>query len=230
MRCIGLSFRVLRRRHGLTQAQVAARCGISQQSISRLEREHLDGANIPTIRRILAVLDATLLLDVRYQGEAVARLVDADHAWLQNWLAAHLTDSGWQVRVELSFNHFGDRGRYDVIAFHPAARVLVVVEIKTEIRDAQDTLGRLDVKVRLARQAVAELGWQPNTIVPALIIADGRTAQRRVAEHAALFGRLNVRGRQAIGWLRHPSRPATGGLLAFVRVPLTRSASTRRAA
>ena len=54
----------LRERHGLTQAELAARCGIDQGDISRIER----GATSPTARtleRIAAALDADVRLVAR---------------------------------------------------------------------------------------------------------------------------------------------------------------------
>lgn len=42
----------------------------------------------------------------------------------------------------MSFNHYGDRGRYDILAFHPPTGILLVVEVKTGIGDVQATLGR----------------------------------------------------------------------------------------
>jgi transcriptional regulator with XRE-family HTH domain len=225
---LGRSIRFLRRHRGWCQRDLASRCGVSQQTISRVEADRLEGIDVPLLRRIVSALDGHLVMDLRYAGEALSRLVDADHAWLQDWLAALLRGAGWSVRVELSFNHYGDRGRYDVIAFHPEMRALLVVEVKTEIRDAQETLGRLDIKVRLARRVATAAGWNAAAIVPALIVADGRTAQRRVGDHPALFGGFPCRGRQATAWLRRPRPPVPDGLLAFIRVPITHATSADR--
>jgi DNA-binding XRE family transcriptional regulator len=54
----------LRERHGLTQAELAARCGVDQADISRIER----GSTSPTSRtlqRIAAALDADVRLVAR---------------------------------------------------------------------------------------------------------------------------------------------------------------------
>lgn len=122
----------------------------------------------------------------------------------------------WQVRAEVSFNHFGDRGRIDVLGYHPDLRALLVVEVKSGIGDLQETLGRLDVKARVARHVARELGWpQMAAVVPALVIGDSRRSRRIVAEHAALFGRFTVRGRAALAWVRTPMLPGPAGLLWF---------------
>jgi hypothetical protein len=68
-------------------------------------------------------------------------------------------------------------------------RVLLVVEIKTVIADVQGLLGGVDVKVRLASRIVAERGWRPAAVTPAIIVSDTQTNRRRVAEHHTLFGR-----------------------------------------
>jgi len=64
-RCdIALQVIALRESHGLTQAQLAERCGIDQGDISRIER----GATSPTARtlqRIAEALDADVRLVAR---------------------------------------------------------------------------------------------------------------------------------------------------------------------
>ncbi len=61
---IALQFIELREKHGLTQAQLAERCGIDQGDISRIER----GSTSPTARtlkRIAEALDADVRLVAR---------------------------------------------------------------------------------------------------------------------------------------------------------------------
>lgn len=56
---------VLREKHGLTQAQLAQRCGVNQADISRIER----GATSPTARTLQRIADA-LEADVRLVARA----------------------------------------------------------------------------------------------------------------------------------------------------------------
>lgn len=158
-------------------------------------------------------LGAYLSVELRVSGERP--LSDARHAALQNECAAQLRRDGWLVATEASFNHYGDRGRIDVLAFHPTLRFLLVIEIKSRIQDVQDTLGRLDVKKRVAPTLARDRGWHAGTIVPALIVREDRTSRRRVAEHAALFAAFGMRSRAARAWLRHPQLPAPEGILVF---------------
>jgi len=57
---VALQVIALREKHGLTQAELAARCGIDQGDISRIER----GATSPTARTLQRIADA-LGADVR---------------------------------------------------------------------------------------------------------------------------------------------------------------------
>ncbi len=60
---IALQVLDLRKKHGLTQAQLAQRCGMSQADISRIER----GSTSPTTHTLQRIADAL---------EAEVRLVD----------------------------------------------------------------------------------------------------------------------------------------------------------
>jgi len=204
--------RMLRLRAGWRQEDLAAKAGGSRETISRIERGQVRGVTVGVLEKVADVLGASLDLLVRYQGAELDRLVDAGHAQIQDAVAAALTDLGWIVRVEVSFNHFGDRGRADVVAFHPVARIFLVVEVKSALGNLQETLGRLDVKVRVAGTIAAECGWTDVAVaVPVLVVADTRAARRVVAAHASLFGRYRLRGRQALAWMRRPGLPARRG-------------------
>lgn len=206
--------RVLRRRKHWSQRKLGRDLGISQAQMSRRERGVLGGCTIPDLEAWSTALGAHLMLDLRVDGERP--LTDARHAELQNWLVGVLRAAGWIVDAEVSFNHYGDRGRIDILAFHPSLRLLLVVEIKTQLVDAQDVLGRLDVKRRVASKLAAERGWSPMTTTPALVFREDSTTRRRVAAHEALFARYALRGRSAMAWLRHPWQPAPSGILVMV--------------
>jgi transcriptional regulator with XRE-family HTH domain len=223
------ALRHLRRRRRWRQADLAAMSGSSRAAVSRIERGGLRGMPLGVIERLADALDASIELTLRWQGEQIDRLIDAGHALLQEQTAALLTSKGWLVRSEVSFNHYGDRGRVDVLALHPSAHTLIVVEVKTAIGDLQETLGRIDVKARLGATLAQAAGWElPQAVVPAIVIADRRAARRTVAQHDALFGRYALRGRAALAWIRHPRPPAPTGLLWFANLPNSHGASITR--
>jgi transcriptional regulator with XRE-family HTH domain len=219
-RQFGERIRVLRRQLRLTQARLATMAHVSVTSLGRIERGDVTRIPVGTLDRVAAALGASLRLSIAWRGEALDRLTDAAHAELQNAVAELLRTAGWLVAVEVSFNHYGDRGRCDVLAFHPPTGILVVVEVKTAIGDVQELLGRLDTKVRLAGVLAVSQGWpRPAAVVPVLVVADERQQYRVVADHAALFARFELRGRTARAWLANP-KPSSGLL---VRLPLTNS-------
>ncbi len=222
--------RLLRLRRGWTQSQLGDRIGVSRETVSRLERGDVDGMTLQSLTRIAGALGASVFVQLRWQGANLDRLLDAAHAALQHSVAELLTSIGWQVRVEVSFNHYGDRGRVDIFAYHPFHRVLLVTEIKSALGDLQETIGRLDVKVRLARQMAGDLGWTDvRAVHPALVIGDTRRARRTVLEHGALFARYTRRGRDATAWLRRPAGTAGVGfgLLWFATLPDSHSTTVR---
>lgn len=212
-RTVARTLRALRRRKGWSQATVGERLGISQSELSRRERGSLENCSVAEVEHWGAVLGAHVSMEVRVDGERP--LTDARHAQLQTWIVRLLQDHGWTALAEHSFNHYGDRGRIDVLAYHPIARVVVVIEIKTRVDDVQDTIGRLDIKRRVAPTLAREQGWAVAAVVPVLIILEHRTNRRRVADHAPLFATYSVRSRAAVAWIRRPNGPAPSGVLLF---------------
>lgn len=214
-RSIGKVVRALRLRLVWRQIDLARRAGVSRRLISKLERHGPSGLTVRTLRRICEPLDIDLHVYGRWRGGELDRLLDAAHAALQALFKTQLEAADWIVRVEVTFSRYGERGSIDLLAFHPATRTLLVVEIKTVIADVQGLLRPIDAKVRLARDIARELGWEPRVIVPALVVPEHSTARRRVAAHAALFSRFSLRGWPARDWLRAPADTITG-LLLFV--------------
>jgi hypothetical protein len=181
------------------------------------------------LERILAALEARLVSYVDWRGGELDRLLDADHALLQErWALRKARSTRWQSAQEVTYNHFGDRGSIDDLAFHPATGTLLVSELKTGVYDAGGMLMKLDEKVRIAADAARRFGWRPTRVVPCLVIAEATTNRRRVADHRALLARFDCRGRDALAWLREPDH-GVGGLLLFVPLADVRGAHRRLA-
>jgi Holliday junction resolvase-like predicted endonuclease len=173
------------------------------------------------LHRLASALGATLLIELRWHGEQLDRLMDSAYAALEELTVQSLRAANWLLEVEVSFNWYGDRGRCDAVAWHRETRTLLIVEAKTRLGDVQDLLGRLDVKVRLGKQIARQIGWpEPSSVIPCLVVAEGRTARRVVSSHAALFARFTHRGRAADRWLADPaSDEQVRGLLIFETLP-----------
>jgi transcriptional regulator with XRE-family HTH domain len=227
---IGRSIRALRHARDWTQAELGRRSGCSASVVCRLERGNLRACSIVRLERLLAVFDARLVSYIDWRGGELDRLLDADHAQLQErWSARKMAAGPWQSRQEVTYNEYGDRGSVDDLAYHQATRTLMVVELKTGIYDAGRMLMKLDEKTRLARTIAGRFGWHVASVVPCLVVADTRTNRRRIAQHPAIFTQFSCRGRAAMSWLRAPDSPAPAGLLLFVPLTNVRGTHGRRA-
>ncbi len=194
---------------------MAARAGVSQQTVSRLERGDFEGLTIKTFLAIADALDADVPLAPRLRGPRATLLRDRRHAALQNAVADELRGLGWAVLVEESFNHYGDRGSVDVLGWHAERQTLLVIEVKTEILDLQDTLRTLDMKARVLPIVCREAhGWRSKHVAAVLVVAGTTTQRKALHDHAALIeAALPAETREVRRWLADPSGPIRGVLL-----------------
>jgi hypothetical protein len=121
-----------------------------------------------------------------------------------------LISARWEVRPEVSFNHFGERGVVDIVAWHGPTRTLLLVELKTELADINDLLAVTDRRRRLAPKIVEPFGWMPDCVGQWIVVAESRTNRRRLAEHrTVLRSAFPADGRSNDGWLADPRQPVS---------------------
>jgi transcriptional regulator with XRE-family HTH domain len=203
---LGRQVRALRRRRGWRQIDLAAAGRTSRSSISRLELGQADEMTIAAVDTVARALSARLEVVLSWQGEGLDRLLDADHSRIVEIVARELRSFDWEVAIEVSFNVRGERGSIDILAFHPVARVILVVGVKSVIPDLQAMVFALDRKERLAIDIARARGWAADRSGRLLVVADGRTTRRRVAEHATLFDvAFPIRTVEVKRWLASPN-------------------------
>ena len=112
---VGRVLRELRRRLRLTQRQLGLRVGVSQQTISLIERGHGSRLSSNTLRKVFAAVDARWEPTVSWRGGALDRLLDDAHARLVAEVVDRLQRTGWEVAVEATYSEFGKRGSIDVL-------------------------------------------------------------------------------------------------------------------
>jgi transcriptional regulator with XRE-family HTH domain len=203
---VGRIVRALRHKKNWRQLDLAAAADCGQSEISLIERGHLDRVALRLLRRVLAAVDATCVIEVRWRGAALERLLDEGHASIVAAVAARLRRLGWLVEVEVTYSEYGERGSFDILAFHPTAGVLLVVEVKTDLPSAEGLLRKLDEKVRLATKVAGErFGWPAKSVSRLVVMPASMTLRRRVTRHAPLFDRvLPARSVTVRRWLANP--------------------------
>jgi transcriptional regulator with XRE-family HTH domain len=223
---LGRQIRALRRRRGWRQLDLALASGRSQAAISRIEQGASRNLSVGTVAAVAESLGATIDIRLQWHGEALDRLLDVRHAAAVDTTVRLLMKSGWEVRTEVTFGIYGERGSVDVLARHPATGGLLVVEVKSVVPDLQSMLASHDRKVRLAPAIARQQEWPPGPAARLLVLVSGRTVRRRLAEHRSTVAIAYPRSSTAMrAWLRKPTREAIGGVLF---VPDMRQAIARR--
>lgn len=210
---------MLRIRRGWRLRDVADRCGLSTATIGRTELGVI--GSLRAIRAHAAVLDVRAQWRLVGRGADVARVLDEEHAAIVEALAAAFRRDGWRAEPEASYSEYGERGRVDLLAVHPAAEVLAAVEVKTELADLQDLFGGLSVKARLAPRIARRLGWDARRVATVLAVAATAANGSVVRSHPALFAPYR---RQ---WLRERGLPIFDGDRVLLWIPAS-TAGRRR--
>jgi transcriptional regulator with XRE-family HTH domain len=216
-RQLGSTIRALRHRRGWRQADIARRARLSRELVSRVERGGAAAVPVGAIRALADALGARFDPTIRWQGGDLGRLLNARHAAMHEAMARQLAAIGsWVVEPEVSFSIYGERGAIDILGWHAGARLLLVIELKTELVDISELMGTLDRKRRLAEQIGRARGWAAIHVGVWLVVADTRTNRRALATHAtALRTKYPADGRTIRSWLRHPE----GRVLALSFLP-----------
>jgi transcriptional regulator with XRE-family HTH domain len=203
---IGALLRAIRIRKRWRQADLAKRARVSRWVVMRIEQGRLSSIPFGKLRAIAAALDARIDTVVRWQGGDLPRLLGARHSMMHEVMARYFASlPDWIAEPEVSFSIYGERGVIDVLAWHPTRRILLVIELKTEIVDINEMLGTLDRKRRLATEIARKRGWDARLVATWLVIAPGRSNRRAIAEHAAVLrAKLPADGNAMRRWLRAP--------------------------
>ena len=237
----GTAFRAIRIRKRWRQDDLAVKAHVSRTIVGRIEHGRLETIPIGMIRRVAAALDARFDTVVRWQGGDLGRLMNARHAAMHEAMAIFMAGlDGWVAEPEVSFSIYGERGVIDVLAWHPGRRILLVIELKTQLVDINDLMGAADRRRRLATTVARDRGWDPLAIGTWVVVAESRTNRRAVAAHeTVLRAKFPMDGRAMRRWLHRPAgRVDALGFLPSVHgmharrdlAPVRRVTRTRRSA
>jgi transcriptional regulator with XRE-family HTH domain len=225
----GRVIRALRQRLGWRQSDLAARAGVSRSVVGRIERGDLARIAWGDLVRVAEVVGARLEFDLRWQGEAIDRLLDERHAATVDSAVRLLRDAGWDVEIEVSFSIYGERGSIDIVGRHRPTGRVAVIEVKATIGDANQTVIGVDRKTRLMPQIAEQRGWACRGVASLLVVAEGSTSRGRINRHRALFdAALPASGAACRAWLRDPRGVPPRGIV-FVVVRNVRGTGVTRA-
>jgi transcriptional regulator with XRE-family HTH domain len=184
----GSAIRSLRRAFGLSQAELGLRVGRSQAFISAVE------AGDPALRIDMAAelcdaLGATLVFGVESRLlSGSERQRDAGHARCSGHVVRRLVAAGWLVNTEVQIGTRERPGWIDVLAFHPTAEILLVIEVKTELLDVGAVDRQLGWYEREAIVAARRFGWRPRMVAAALLLLATEEVDRRLSENRVVLG------------------------------------------
>lgn len=175
VRRFGYELRAARRTAGLTQSQLAARSGISQPVVSRIERAAF-AADLGAMDRLARGVGQQLSVRL-YPADGI-RLRDSGQLALATVIraAAH---ASWRVALEVPVASPPDRRAADMVLAN--ATNVLLVEIERSLRDFQAQLRAAQLK----RVALAErLGRKVSLVIA---VPDSAAARHALAPYAALL-------------------------------------------
>jgi hypothetical protein len=217
-RTVATSIASTRRRAGWSERELARRLRTNQAAIQRLEATDRPLLNVELASRAIELLGIRITVDANPLGLADRREQrDALHALCCGFVLRRLRRDGWEPRAEVEVGDGRSRGWIDVLAYRPADRALLVIEVKTAIVDLGRTLRTVGWYARSAREAAAQLGWRPRTVTPALLVlctveSDGRLTAQRDLVRESLPGTAAA----LAGWIRAPDAETPPPTIAMI--------------
>jgi transcriptional regulator with XRE-family HTH domain len=203
---LGRVIATARQEHRWSQRELARRLGVSQSAAARLELGRLRWIDVDLATRALRELGIRPTADRQTLGLAGRReQADLLHATSLGTLARLLETNGWQPRLEVEIGSGRMRGWIDLLAFRDADRSLLLVEYKTQIRDAGGIQRTTSWYAREAEFAARRIGWRPRQAALALILlASAENDAAVIANRALLHGGFPGSTNDLSTWLQRP--------------------------
>jgi transcriptional regulator with XRE-family HTH domain len=194
---IGTGLRTARLERGWPQARLARESGVPQTEISALERAAYANPSLDAIARLCDALDAELVLEIR-PARVVGRVDQRDpgHVACVTAVRRMLERAGWMTATEVEIVSGRAHGFIDVLAHQTATGRLLVIEVKTEVRDIGALERQIGWYVREALGAARRIGWRPRSIAGLVIcLATAAVDATLIANRSHLAASFPARGR-----------------------------------
>jgi transcriptional regulator with XRE-family HTH domain len=209
---LGLLLRKLRRSQGITQEALAKTARIPVAEIGRFENGGGAKLELGRIRKLFEHCDARARVAVWWQGAALDRLLDEEHALIAETAARSMAQYNWDTPMEVTFSEFGERGSIDIFGHRRDRLAVAVCEVKSAFGSLEDLNRSLDTKVRLAPKVCRDrFGWSPIHVARVLIVPEIGSIRRFVATHEQTMRSLYpATSRDVRAWLRSPESGMSG--------------------
>lgn len=185
-----------RLRANWTQRELSRRSGVSQAHICRIEQGRAADLSVGVVDRLFVALGVRYWLGTELP-HVTRPQSDFVHARCSAYVSRRLAASGWLIEREVEIGGDRSRGWIDILAFHPASGMLLVIEVKTEIQDLGAIERSLSWYRREAHRAARRFGWQPTSIATALLILQSRVNDDLSVASAGAFA-AGFPGRAAV--------------------------------
>jgi transcriptional regulator with XRE-family HTH domain len=215
---------------GWGQRELAARAGVAQATVSRIESGAATSVDLVTAGRLFAALGlrASVAVD-DFRLDDRRRQRDGVHAKLNGFSAARHERAAWQTATELLIGNNEPRGWIDLLAFREADRALLVQETKADIPDFGGLQRSVAFYERMAPAVAQRLGWYPESVAVLVVVLDSATVARRLADNRELVRRAFPASiREMSAWLADPECPMPQGWAIGTCDPASRSAEWLR--
>lgn len=225
---LGDDVRASRRRRRISQRALAARAGVGQATVSRLERGRGGGLTLDAWRRVALALGRDL--EVRLSRDPIAEPADAGHLAVQELILRIAAKAGFQGRFEMATRTADPARSVDVGLRDDRRRRLVLVEAWNTFGDLGAAGRSTDRKVAEAEQlAIATGGDEPFSVGSCWVVRATARNRALVARYPSIFA-TRFPG-PSLGWVRAltlgtepPSEPG----LVWCDVGATRLVAWRR--
>lgn len=202
-----------------SQRELAVRAGVSQSTVSRVERGLGANVDLDLVGRIVDVLGLRVHITAERPvllGQTRQR--DLGHSAGVGYVARHLGEDRFVVATEVEVGEGRYRGWIDLLAWDRASGSVLVVEFKTELHD----IGAVDRQLRLyereAWAAARRLGWEPRRVASVLVLLHTSWNAAAVRDNRdVLAAAFPATAADVLEWIRAPATmPARGRGLAAV--------------
>lgn len=224
----GEKVRAARRRRGWTQAELGRRAGLSQVTISKVERGEGGTLSLVAWQRVADALE--LPLDLKLGRDAYEDTRDAGHLAMQEFLLRLGRRSGYPRTFELRTKPSNPSAWVDVGLVDHGRRRLLLLECVNAMEDIGASARSSDRKQSEAEALAIAIGnGRPYAVHVCWVVRDTRRNRQLVQRYPELFAsRFPGSSRDWVAALTHSADPPSDRGLVWCDLRATRLFAWRR--